>query len=112
MYVTAGRSSTRARKRSSLTLAPEVAGCPAIPGSSAPRPPRLNPEHGCAWLGSRRDGLGAELLADRDVDRVVDREHDQRRHVERERMAQAPAEVLGRLAAPAGEPEGVRQLDE
>ena len=46
------------------------------------------------------------------VDRVVDRQHDQRRHVERERLAQALAEVVGGLAAPGRHAEGLGELDE
>src|SRR3954471_4975797 len=61
---------------------------------------------------SGRDSFGAELLADRHIQRVVDRQHDERRHVECERVAQARAEVVGGLAAPCRQPERLRELDE
>ena len=58
------------------------------------------------------DGLRAELLGDRHVDRVVDRDDDERRDVERERVAQVAADVVDRLAAPGRHPEGLGELDE
>src|SRR3954469_19872478 len=56
--------------------------------------------------------LRSELLRDGHVERVVDRDHDQARELERQGVSQVPAEVLDRLAAPRRNAAGGRQLDE
>src|SRR3954469_4573353 len=75
---------------------------------------RRSAPDGSWWRSTalRRDGLGPELLADRDVDRVIDRQHDQGRHIQAQRVAQVAGEVVDRLAAEARDPERLGQPHE
>src|SRR5438034_2547150 len=93
---------------STSSVAPPVAGRHSPPMYRSALTPSMT---ACSFVATamlrdypRRSG-GDRLcpqLADRHVERVVDRHDDDRRHVERERVPQMEPEVVDRLAAPRG----------